>query len=133
MPTSCRRSPAPDTPPLHPLPHKSGDIINRAPALSRSTKIRRALPTPSGRAPDLGRASPLSQAERAEIHRQGAKAAARGESACSNPLEQARNQPAATGESAEMWRQRRAAWARGHAVQTLARRAQAVAVLHESR
>lgn len=64
----------------------------------------------------------LSAAERAEIQRQGAKAAARGESADSNPLRQPRNRPSATGESAHTWWQRSAAWAQGHQAQMAARR-----------
>lgn len=67
-------------------------------------------------------AATLSYAERAEIHRQGAKAAARGEPAAANPLHQQRNRPPATGESAELWCQRSTAWEQGHAAQTVARR-----------
>jgi hypothetical protein len=64
----------------------------------------------------------LSFAERAEIQRQGAKAAARGEPADANPLSQSRNKPSATGESTDRWLQRSAAWQQGHAAQTAARR-----------
>lgn len=65
---------------------------------------------------------PLPRAERAEIQRQGAKAAARGEPADTNPLGQPRNRPSATGESTATWWQRRLAWEQGHAAQTAARR-----------
>lgn len=64
----------------------------------------------------------MSYSERAEIQRQGAKAAARGESAGINPLQQQRNRPSATGESPDVWRQRSAAWEQGHRAQTAARR-----------
>lgn len=63
----------------------------------------------------------LSFAERAELQRQGAKAAARGEPADTSPLRQPRNRPAATGESADTWLQRSAAWQQGHDAQTAAR------------
>lgn len=64
----------------------------------------------------------LSPAERAEIQRQGAKAAARGEAADTNPLCEPRNEPCATGESTDRWSQRSAAWKRGHEAQTATRR-----------
>jgi hypothetical protein len=60
----------------------------------------------------------LSSAERAELQRQGAKAAARGDSSQSNPLGQARNRPSATGESADKWLQRSDAWDQGHDAQS---------------
>ncbi|MBW8831912.1 MAG: hypothetical protein JF606_21335 [Burkholderiales bacterium] len=61
---------------------------------------------------------PLSSAEQAELQRQGAKAAARGEPSHTNPLSQPRNRPAATGESTDKWLQRSDAWERGHEVQS---------------
>ncbi|MBX3605950.1 MAG: hypothetical protein KF788_11780 [Piscinibacter sp.] len=64
----------------------------------------------------------LSGAERAELQRQGAKAAARGEPGDANPLGHARNQPSATGESADTWLQRSDAWDQGHEAQSTARR-----------
>ena len=64
----------------------------------------------------------LSGAERAEIQRQGAKSAARGEPADANPLRQPRNKPHATGESAAKWLQRSTAWEQGHAAQSATRR-----------
>lgn len=64
----------------------------------------------------------LSMAERSELQRQGAKAAARGEANDTNPLSQPRNQPLATGESAGRWLQRSDAWEQGHEAQTTSRR-----------
>lgn len=61
----------------------------------------------------------LSPAERGELQRQGAKAAARGESSDANPLHESQNKPPATGESAEQWSKRRAAWQRGHDAQSV--------------
>ncbi|MFG6414418.1 CrpP-related protein [Roseateles sp. DC23W] len=78
---------------------------------------RRARPSP--RVPAL----PLSEAERSELRRQGAKAAARGEAHDANPLSQSRNQPHATGESAQLWRQRSEAWKQGHEAQSRSRTA----------
>lgn len=63
----------------------------------------------------------LSPAERAEIQRQGAKAAARGEAADANPFWQPRNDPSATGGSTDRWSQRSAAWKRSHEAQTATR------------
>ena len=64
----------------------------------------------------------ISDAERAELQRQGAKASARGESNGANPLSRARNLPAATGESAQRWSQRSDAWDLGHQVHAESRR-----------
>lgn len=72
------------------------------------------------RAADGVPAPRLSRAERAELHRQGAKAAARGEASRANPLDQPHNQPPATGESADRWQQRREAWDAGHEDQAAA-------------
>lgn len=63
----------------------------------------------------------LCSAERAELLRQGAKAAARGEPPDSNPLNHPRNRPPATGESNARWLQRSAAWRQGHDVQSRSR------------
>jgi len=73
-------------------------------------------------APDAAPKAPLSGAERAELQRQGAKAAARGEPNDSNPFSQARNKPPATGDSADRWSQRNDAWEEGHEAQSTARR-----------
>jgi hypothetical protein len=51
--------------------------------------------------------------ERAELHRQGAKAAARGDDLLSHPLERHANLPAVTGESLDLWLERRDAWLAG--------------------
>ena len=60
----------------------------------------------------------LSSAERAEIQRQGAKAAARGEAADTNPFWQACHDTSAKGESYDRRSLRSAAWMRGHDAQT---------------
>jgi hypothetical protein len=52
-------------------------------------------------------------AERAELNRQGAKAAARGEAAGSNPMRQTVNHPHATGEAPALWLLRLQAWESG--------------------
>lgn len=57
------------------------------------------------------------QGEHAELQRQGAKAAARGEARESNPMFDSINLPDATGESDRVWSSRRDAWERGHASQ----------------
>lgn len=57
--------------------------------------------------------APVS-AEHAELQRQGAKAAARGEAPESNPMFNSINLPSATGESTQVWSERRDAWERGH-------------------
>lgn len=64
----------------------------------------------------------LASAERSELQRQGAKAAARGEPTDTNPLRELRNKPSATGESPARWRQRSEAWAQGHVAQSIAQR-----------
>jgi hypothetical protein len=55
--------------------------------------------------------------ERAELERQGAKAAARGEPREANPMFDSINQPGATGESPQVWSGRRDAWERGYVAQ----------------
>jgi hypothetical protein len=60
----------------------------------------------------------MNAAERAELERQGAKAAARGEASCANPLLQQRNLPAATGESLHDWSVRHDAWRAGYESQS---------------
>ena len=51
--------------------------------------------------------------EHAELHRQGAKAAARGDARATNPMLDVVNQPDATGESRQTWLKRCEAWAEG--------------------
>jgi len=60
----------------------------------------------------------LPSSERAELQRQGAKAAARGDDATSNPMHDTPNMPAATGESTDLWREREEAWQQGHNAQS---------------
>lgn len=84
--------------------------------MNRTIKPR--LPKDAAPAPE----SELSSAERAELWRQGAKAAARGERTDTNPLSKPRNKPPATGESAHKWLQRSDAWEQGHDAQTVAGR-----------
>jgi hypothetical protein len=55
----------------------------------------------------------LCPKERAELQRQGAKAAARGEGAASNPMHGHENMPPATGECPQEWSVRRDAWLSG--------------------
>ncbi|WP_234409424.1 serine protease [Ideonella sp. B508-1] len=52
--------------------------------------------------------------EYAELERQGAKAAVRGEDMASNPMRNSVNQPEATGESLQRWADRRDAWDHGY-------------------
>jgi hypothetical protein len=67
----------------------------------------------------------LSSQERAELQRQGAKSAARGEPKASNPMQEPHNLPTATGESDEIWAERTEAWHEGHEAQTKERVEQA--------
>ncbi|WP_293501065.1 CrpP-related protein [Roseateles sp.] len=72
-----------------------------------------AAPVVEGAPPSGALSAPVS-AEHAELQRQGAKAAARGEAQASNPMLDTINQPGATGESEQVWLDRRDAWDRGH-------------------
>ena len=63
--------------------------------------------------------STAGHAEHAELQRQGAKAAVRGDSRESNPMLDVVNQPASTGETQWVWSSRRDAWERGHDSQQL--------------
>jgi hypothetical protein len=62
----------------------------------------------------LHSAGVLSAAERAEVCRQGAKAAARGECASVNPFHHRRNAPSSTGEPHIRCTERSRAWRAGH-------------------
>lgn len=64
----------------------------------------------------------LPPQERAELARQGAKAAARGDLVSSNPMRRPQNAPVATGESQALWTERRDAWLVGHEQQSAAAR-----------
>ena len=57
--------------------------------------------------------------ERAELQRQGAKAATRGDAAASNPMLLLQNMPAATGETLHEWAVRYDAWRAGYEHQVL--------------
>jgi hypothetical protein len=52
--------------------------------------------------------------EKAELSRQGAKSAARGDSPPVNPMDADENTPPSTGESVQEWRDRRDAWQAGY-------------------
>lgn len=84
---------------------------------------RTVRPLPLVMPPPVPKRRLLSRAERAELQRQGAKAAARGETAGTNPLGHARNKPPATGESVDKWLQRHDAWEQGHEAQSISRQA----------
>lgn len=58
--------------------------------------------------------APKVSPEHAELQRQGAKAAARGESPEANPIFEPVNQPHTAGEGESDWSGRRDAWQRGH-------------------
>lgn len=69
-------------------------------------------------APPQGEALAESvSAEHAELRRQGAKAAVRGEAQGSNPMLETINKPVATGETERVWSDRRDAWNLGHDAQ----------------
>ena len=59
----------------------------------------------------------MKHAERDELRRQGAKAAARGEVAQCNPMLSQSNRPAVTGEAMPVWSARCAAWQLGFEAQ----------------
>lgn len=67
--------------------------------------------------PDAPTASPADNGEHAELERQGAKAAVRGEASAANPMCTPINQPDATGESQQRWSARRDAWEHGYRAQ----------------
>lgn len=69
-------------------------------------------PAPGPCAPDTNR-----DGERAELQRQGAKAAARGEPREANPMLDSVNRPPSTGESDAVWGSRRDAWEQGRVAQ----------------
>lgn len=52
--------------------------------------------------------------EAAELARQGAKSAVRGESPPANPMDHDKNSPPETGESVNEWKSRRDAWQAGY-------------------
>lgn len=70
------------------------------------------------RPPPGAAASPIPVTERSELQRQGAKAAARGDAASTNPLQRPENAPSETGEAQDSWNQRSEAWQQGHDAQS---------------
>jgi len=79
-------------------------------------------PGPDGVSPDPK--PRLSNAERGELQRQGAKAAARGDPIDTNPLGLHRNKPPVTGESDARWSQRSHAWEQGYEAQSVVRQSE---------
>lgn len=77
------------------------------------------LPADDTPAPVGPAALATANAQRAELQRQGAKAAIRGEARESNPMLDSINQPDSTGESQQVWTGRRDAWESGHDSQQL--------------
>lgn len=65
-----------------------------------------------------GDESALPTAERAELQRQGAKAAARGDGSSGNPMDETHNLPTTTGECPDLWSERKDAWQSGHEAQS---------------
>lgn len=110
--------------------------MNRARGSNRTATSRATSPSPTrGRdavepegevAHDLGDRATADAAmkpdERAELKRQGAKAAARGDARASNPILETINTPPSTGESLREWDCRRDAWEAGFDSQGRARR-----------
>jgi hypothetical protein len=86
------------------VPHIPSD-----PPVADEATSRAIDPSPS--------ATPADGIEHAELKRQGAKAAARGDSLQSNPMFDVINQPDATGESERVWSGRRDAWKQGYTAQ----------------
>lgn len=75
----------------------------------------------------------MKHAERDELRRQGAKAAARGEAAQCNPMLAGSNRPADTGEPLPLWSARCAAWQSGFDAQSGVRDAAAARPLGTAR
>jgi hypothetical protein len=61
----------------------------------------------------------MKPSEKAELERQGAKAAVRGEDASMNPMLLLHNMPLATGETKQEWRLRLEAWQAGYEQQAM--------------
>ena len=76
-----------------------------------------SFPAPGSASEDVRAETAGVVAEQAELRRQGAKAAARGEDSGTNPMLEPVNRPEATGESQQVWSGRRDAWLRGHVAQ----------------
>ena len=69
--------------------------------------------TPYAPKPSAPDADAMKTGEREELQRQGAKAAARGESEQKNPMLAPCNTPPRTGESEELWHERVESWQSG--------------------
>ncbi|WP_083748812.1 GGDEF domain-containing protein [Pelomonas sp. KK5] len=76
--------------------------------------MKRSSRTPRPPKPTTATKTGVSTAERDELRRQGAKAAARGEHSISNPMGAHANMPDSTGESQDTWQFRKEAWQHGH-------------------
>ena len=87
-------------------------LPSQLPSADEAAEPREILRPPDG--PPDPSAGP---GEHAELQRQGAKAAARGDARESNPLLDAINRPDATGETQRVWSGRVDAWERGHGAQ----------------
>jgi len=84
----------------------------------------RLLVTPKGAAMRdavVAQEESMDPAESNELRRQGAKAAARGDTAQCNPMLARPNRPAATGEDPQTWAARSGAWQSGFDAQAIAR------------
>jgi len=75
------------------------------------------FPAPTSASKPAEAPTRLAEAEQAELRRQGAKAAARGQGSTSNPMLEPINLPESTGESKLVWSGRRDAWQQGHVAQ----------------
>lgn len=75
----------------------------------------------------------MKHAERDELRRQGAKAAARGEAVQCNPMLARSNRPAVTGEPLPLWSARCAAWQSGFEAQADVRDAAVARPLGQAR
>ncbi len=69
--------------------------------------------THDGSNPSAPQSDAMKTGEREELQRQGAKAAARGESEQKNPMLAPCNSPSCTGESEEVWHERVESWQSG--------------------
>jgi hypothetical protein len=80
--------------------------------------MKRSTPPSPDKRRRAGDDSGLPTAERAELQRQGAKAAARGDRSSGNPMDETSNLPTNTGECSDVWKERKDAWQSGHEAQT---------------
>ncbi len=94
----------------------TGQVLDKGSPMSAPSHPQATGPGASAAAgaPSDSTSPATVSAEHAELQRQGAKAAARGEAPESNPMLDSINKPCATGESEQVWSRRRDAWNRGH-------------------